>query len=78
MSKNYSIIYFVNIALKLAHQQYYSMIKINGISYRELNTEQKQSLLTKGQLKLMINEIDLQKQGYGVIPKYDKNNSRGI
>ena len=51
----------------------YSMIKINGTSYGEMNTTQTQTMLTCDQLNLMINEINLQKQGYGVAPKYDKS-----
>lgn len=45
----------------------YPMITIDGM--RSNN----QTSLTKGQLNFMLNEIKLQKQGYGFIPKYNPN-----
>jgi hypothetical protein len=43
----------------------YSMITIDGLKSNNL------TLLTKGQLNFMLNEIKLQNQGYGFIPKYN-------
>ena len=45
----------------------YPMTIING------HTSNAQNTLTQGQLNLMLKEIDLQKQGYGFMPKYNKN-----
>lgn len=36
----------------------------------------KQNLITKGQISLMKNEIHLQKQGYGIMPKYNNQISQ--
>ena len=43
----------------------YPMITIDGMKSSNQNS------LTKGQLNFMLNEINLQKQGYGFIPKYN-------
>ncbi|HAT61961.1 MAG TPA: hypothetical protein DCS83_05350, partial [Prevotella sp.] len=45
----------------------YPMITING----QKGTNQ--TFLTKGQLNFMLNEINLQNQGYGFIPKYNSS-----
>lgn len=54
----------------------YPMISIDGQKLGTLWKSKRPTLVTESQLKLMINEINLQRQGYGIMPKYDKNASQ--
>jgi RHS repeat-associated protein len=54
----------------------YSMIKINGRKLGTLWKSKSPTLVTKDQINLMLNEISLQKQGYGVAPKYNRGASQ--
>jgi hypothetical protein len=51
----------------------YNFSKINGISYKELNSTIPQTRLTKSQISLILNEITKQMFGYGKLPQYNKN-----
>lgn len=53
----------------------YSLISIDGKNLGELwkSNGPSPTLITKDQINLMMNEINLQMQGYGVAPKYDSN-----
>lgn len=51
----------------------YSMIRVDGKT-----ANGNQTLLTKGQINLMVKEIGLQKQGYGMIPKYNSAVSKEV
>ena len=47
------------------------MINIDGKNLGELWKSKPNIFLTKGQMELMYNEINLQKQGYGISPPYN-------
>jgi RHS repeat-associated protein len=51
----------------------YNLINIDGQSLKELWQTNSPTLITKDQIGMMLNEINLQIQGYGVSPKYDSN-----
>lgn len=54
----------------------YGMISIDGLLLKDLWKSRSPELITGDQLNLMLDEINLQKQGYGVMPKYDKKKSQ--
>lgn len=54
----------------------YGMISIDGLLLKDFWKSRSPELITSDQLNLMLDEINLQKQGYGVMPKYDKKKSQ--
>ena len=56
----------------------YGMISINGVRLGDLWKSKSATLVTSDQVKFLLNEVQLQMQGYGVKPKYDGKSSSEV